>query len=34
MRISQLFGKRQREVPSEADTTSHQLLLKAGMISQ
>lgn len=34
MRISQLFGKRQREVPSEADTVSHQLLLKAGMISQ
>ena len=34
MRISQLFGKRQREVPSEADTASHQLLLKAGMISQ
>ncbi|MCL2150520.1 MAG: proline--tRNA ligase [Dehalococcoidia bacterium] len=34
MRISQLFGKRQREVPSEADTISHQLLLKAGMISQ
>jgi len=34
MRVSQLFGKRQREVPSDADTVSHQLLLKAGMISQ
>ena len=34
MRVSQLFGKRQREVPSEADTASHQLLLKAGMINQ
>ena len=34
MRISQLFGKRLREVPSEADTESHRLLLRAGMISQ
>ncbi len=34
MRISKLFGKTQREVPAEADTTSHQLLLKAGMIHQ
>ncbi len=34
MRISQLFGKRQREIPGEADTASHQLLLKAGMINQ
>ena len=34
MRISKLFGKTQREVPSEADTASHQLLLRAGMISQ
>ncbi|MFC1983913.1 proline--tRNA ligase [Chloroflexota bacterium] len=34
MRISKLFGKTQREVPSEADTISHQLLLKAGMIHQ
>ena len=34
MRVSQLFGKRQRELPSDADTISHQLLLKAGMISQ
>ena len=34
MRISKLFGKTQREVPSEADTVSHQLLLRTGMISQ
>jgi len=34
MRVSKLFGKTQREVPAEADTTSHQLLIKAGMIHQ
>ncbi len=34
MRISKLFGKTLREVPAEADTVSHQLLIKAGMISQ
>ncbi len=34
MRISKLFGKTQREVPAEADTVSHQLLLRTGMISQ
>ncbi|MDD4876117.1 MAG: proline--tRNA ligase [Dehalococcoidales bacterium] len=34
MRISKLFGKTRREIPAEADTTSHQLLLKAGMIHQ
>jgi len=34
VRISKLFGKTQREVPAEADTVSHQLLLKAGMIHQ
>ena len=34
MRISKLFGKTQREIPAEADTASHQLLLRAGMISQ
>ncbi|MFC1988111.1 proline--tRNA ligase [Chloroflexota bacterium] len=34
MRISNLFGKTQRELPAEADTTSHQLLLKTGMIRQ
>jgi len=34
MRVSKLFGKTQREIPAEADTISHQLLLKAGMIRQ
>ncbi len=34
MRLSRLFGKTQREIPAEADTVSHQLLLRAGMISQ
>jgi len=34
MRMSKLFGKTQREVPAEADTVSHQLLIKAGMIHQ
>jgi len=34
MRISKLFGKTQREMPAEAETVSHQLLLRAGMISQ
>jgi prolyl-tRNA synthetase len=34
MRLSKLFGKTLREVPSEAETASHQLLLKAGMIQQ
>jgi len=34
MRVSRLFGKTQREIPSEADTVSHQLLLRTGMISQ
>jgi prolyl-tRNA synthetase len=34
VRISKLFGKTQREVPAEAETVSHQLLLKAGMIHQ
>ena len=34
MRISKLFGKTQREVPAEAETISHQLLLRAGMIHQ
>ncbi len=34
MRLSKLFGKTQREIPAEADTISHQLLLKAGMIRQ
>jgi len=34
MRVSKLFGKTQREIPAEADTISHQLLLRAGMIHQ
>jgi prolyl-tRNA synthetase len=34
VRISKLFGKTQREAPAEADTISHQLLLRAGMIRQ
>jgi prolyl-tRNA synthetase len=34
MRLSKLFGKTQREIPSEADTVNHQLLLRAGMIQQ
>jgi prolyl-tRNA synthetase len=29
-----LFGKTLREVPTEADTVSHQLLVRAGMINQ
>jgi prolyl-tRNA synthetase len=34
VRLSRLFGKTQREIPAEADTTSHQLLIRAGMIHQ
>ncbi|MEE8471843.1 MAG: proline--tRNA ligase, partial [Dehalococcoidia bacterium] len=34
MRFSKLFGKTLRQVPSEADTASHQLLLRAGMVHQ
>jgi prolyl-tRNA synthetase len=34
MRLSRLFGKTLRQIPADADTTSHQLLLKAGMIHQ
>ena len=34
MRISKLFGKTLRETPAEAETASHRLLLKAGMIHQ
>ena len=34
MRISQFFGKRLREIPTDADTESHRLLLRAGMICQ
>lgn len=34
MRYSKLFGKTLRQLPAEADSVSHQLLLRAGMISQ
>jgi len=34
MRLSRLLTKTQREIPAEADTISHQLLLRAGMIQQ
>ncbi len=34
MRVSKLFGKTLREVPAEAETASHQLMLRAGMIQQ
>ncbi len=34
MRLSKLFGKTQREIPAEADTASHRLLIRAGMIHQ
>ena len=34
MRISQLFAKTQREVPADADTVSHQLLVRSGMVNQ
>jgi len=34
MRLSQLFGKTMRQAPAEADTDSHRLLLRAGLIQQ
>ena len=34
MRMSKLFFQTLREVPSDADTVSHQLMLRAGMIHQ
>ena len=34
MRFSKLFGKTLRQVPVEAESISHQLLLRAGMIAQ
>jgi prolyl-tRNA synthetase len=34
MRISESFGKTQREIPADADTISHRLMLRAGMIRQ
>ncbi len=34
MRLSKLFGRTTRETPADAESISHQLLLRAGMISQ
>ncbi|HSW58335.1 MAG TPA: proline--tRNA ligase [Dehalococcoidales bacterium] len=34
MRVSQLFGRTIREVPADADTISHQYLVRSGMINQ
>jgi len=34
MRFSKLFGKTLRQAPAEAESISHQLLLRAGMIAQ
>src|SRR4030042_2952171 len=34
MRLSQLFGKTIKEIPADADSVSHQLLVRAGMIQQ
>jgi prolyl-tRNA synthetase len=34
MRVSKLFFQTLREVPADADTVSHQLMLRAGMIHQ
>lgn len=34
MRLSKLFGRTIRETPADADSVSHQLLVRAGMISQ
>ncbi len=34
MRMSRLFAKTLRQAPSEADTISHQLLLRAGLVQQ
>src|SRR5574341_751585 len=34
MRMSELFGKTLRQVPAEAETPSHVLLLRAGMAAQ
>jgi prolyl-tRNA synthetase len=34
MRVSRMFGRTIREVPADADTISHQYLVRAGMINQ
>ena len=33
MRLSQLFGKTQRQDPADAETASHRLLVKAGLVA-
>jgi len=34
MRLSNLFGKTQREIPADADTANHRLMLRTSMIRQ
>ena len=34
MRFSKVFGKTLREAPTDAENTSHRLLVRAGMIAQ
>ena len=34
VRLSRLFGRTQREIPTDADTISHQLMLRGGLIQQ
>ncbi len=34
MRMSRQFGKTLRNVPADADTPNHQLMLKAGLVQQ
>ena len=34
MRISKLFSKTTREVPTDADTIGHQLMVRSGLINQ
>lgn len=34
MRYSKLFGKTLRQAPAEAESVSHQLLLRSGMIAE
>ncbi|OGO29887.1 MAG: proline--tRNA ligase [Chloroflexi bacterium RBG_16_56_11] len=34
MRISKLLGKTLREIPADADTVSHRLLVRAGLVNQ
>ena len=34
MRLSRLFSRTLRQAPAEAETPSHQLLLRAGLVQQ